>query len=124
MGTLLRALLCRTPQGALFAQRPMPVYETLCRRCQRTSSHLVGMTADSHAMRCPHCNSEDLVRLVSKFSRMRTDEARIDSLLDEVDGASPSDMESLFREAGNIVDDPGLSDDLIEHYQTSDDNLA
>jgi len=88
----------------------------------------MGVTADSGEVRCPHCNGDDLVRTVSRFARLRSDDQRIDSLLSEADDigsdASEDRVHELLRDAASVTGDDNLGDELVEMYDTGDDHLA
>ena len=46
----------------------MPIYEYRCNKCHRRSSHLLRSFSDTRERLCHHCNSPDLVRLMSTFA--------------------------------------------------------
>ena len=98
----------------------MPVFEYRCAVCNSKFTLLVGMTSDSDDDRCPHCGSADIAKLVSKFTRGRTEDDRIDELADrlEVMGEPDSSAETrrLVREMGKAMDED-MSDDMEEMFE-------
>ena len=46
----------------------MPIYEYRCNTCNRRSTHLVRSLSDTRERLCRHCDSKDLVRLMSTFA--------------------------------------------------------
>ncbi len=62
----------------------MPIYEYRCLKCRRRVSMLVRGFASLESARpvCPHCGSDQLLRLVSRVSVLKSEEARLDSLSD------------------------------------------
>lgn len=98
----------------------MPIFEYRCAICTTKFSLLVGMTADTSDDRCPHCGSADIAKLVSKFTRGRTEDDRIDELADrlEVMGEPDSSAETrrLVREMGKAMDED-MSDDMEEMFE-------
>jgi putative FmdB family regulatory protein len=59
----------------------MPLYEYRCRNCHRRVTLLRSFSDDSEP-RCPECQSEDLVRLISRVAVLRSEESRLESLAD------------------------------------------
>ena len=60
----------------------MPEYEYRCMQCRRRSSHLFLTFSSVKEPNCPHCESPDMRRLVSRFAVMKSEEARLESLSD------------------------------------------
>jgi putative FmdB family regulatory protein len=98
----------------------MPVYEYRCANCGKRFSALVGMTAEPDDSRCPHCQSLDTSKLVSRPGRFRTEDARIDEVADRMesmgDPESPSEMREAMREMGKALDDD-VSDEMEELFE-------
>lgn len=46
----------------------MPIHEYRCRACQKTSEFLVGVGQGDAEIRCQHCGSPDLERILSSLS--------------------------------------------------------
>jgi putative FmdB family regulatory protein len=62
---VLRARSAR--HGPRYTRR-MPIYEYACAGCAETFEELVSAAA-SDDVRCPHCASGDVTRLLSQFAR-------------------------------------------------------
>lgn len=95
----------------------MPIYEYRCSSCGRKFSLLLGMTAEPDDERCPHCGSVEIGRLVSRFARARSEEARLDEIADRVERMgepdSPAEMRKLVREMGSAMDED-MGDEMEE----------
>ena len=62
----------------------MPVYEYRCSGCGWKFARLVGMVAGASAegIVCPKCGGANVQRLICKFSRLRGEDERLDSMED------------------------------------------
>jgi hypothetical protein len=82
------------------------------------------MTADAGKPVCPHCGSAQAQKLVSRFSRGRTEDDRIDEMADRLEAMgepeSPSQMREMVREMGRALDEDG-ADDLEEIFEADMD---
>lgn len=98
----------------------MPVYEYRCAACGAKVSLLVGMTAEPDDEVCPKCGGRDLARMVSRFRRGRSEDARIEELADEMEARgepdSPAEMRGLVREMGKAMDED-LGDEMEEMFE-------
>ncbi len=96
----------------------MPVYEYRCSGCGWKFAKLVGMVAGASAegLVCPKCGGTDVQRMISKFSRVRSDDERLDSLENAAlaGGDDPDSMSKLMREMGREMAEEG--DDGMEEY--------
>ena len=103
----------------------MPIFEYRCQGCSRKVTILVGVVAASQEDKCPHCGSTDLVKLVSRFRRGRTEDDRIDEMSDRLElmgePESPTEMRSLVREMGKAMDDD-FGDDMEEMFEGDMEN--
>src|SRR3990170_1626631 len=84
----------------------MPIYEYRCGGCRRRVSIFQRSVSVSVAPRCPHCGSEDLARLMSRFAVVRGEEALLDSLDDGslmagVDEKVPRSVAAWARKMGS-----------------------
>jgi putative FmdB family regulatory protein len=90
----------------------MPLFDYRCSQCKKRFSQLVGMTADSTAPACPACGSSDVKKLISRFSRIKGDDER----LDDFEGAAlaaeddPRAMRRLMGEMGKELGEDGEED--------------
>lgn len=79
------------------------------------------MTAEPDDERCPHCGASSAKRLVSRFSRGRDEDARVEELADRMDQygepESPSEMRRLAREMGSAMDED-MSEEVEEMLES------
>jgi putative FmdB family regulatory protein len=59
----------------------MPLYEYRCNDCRRRIT-LLRSFSDTSTPCCPRCQGEDLTRLISKVTVIRSEESRLESLAD------------------------------------------
>lgn len=90
----------------------MPLFEFRCRECGRRFSQLIGMTADSSEPCCTHCGSTNVMKLISRFSRLRGEDEKLDALEDAALRGDPDDPRSMHRLMGEMAREMG--DDLDE----------
>ena len=91
----------------------MPIYEYNCPSCRKRFRKLVGMTANPTPLQCPNCESVEVNRLISRFSRVRSEDDTLDALGEEMEAASEGDdpkalrrlMKDMGREMGEDLDD-------------------
>ncbi|MEW6439345.1 MAG: zinc ribbon domain-containing protein [bacterium] len=75
----------------------MPIYEYACNACGRKSSILVRLRNESQTLRCKHCGSDQLRRLLSGFALHKSESGR----LRELDTQRRPD-DSYYRDDRNI----------------------
>lgn len=95
----------------------MALFEYRCLECNRKFAQLVGMTADSSEPTCPRCGSRRVGKLISRFSRARSEDEALDSLEGAALSADPDDpraMRKWVREMGKELDEEGGED--FEEY--------
>ncbi len=75
------------------------------------------MTAEADDENCPHCGGRPERKLVSRFARARSEDARIDEMADRVEmmgePESPSEMRRMVREMGSAMDED-MGDEMEE----------
>jgi len=95
----------------------MPVFEFRCRACGKKFSTLVGVTSEADEEQCPHCGSQSVTKLVSRFFRARSEDDRIEEMADRLDSIddpdSGSQMRDMAREMGKALDED-VSDEMEE----------
>ena len=111
----------------------MPLFDYRCSRCNKRFTQLVGMTADSKLPACPACGSRDVKKLISRFSRIKGDDERLDSFEDAALSAEddPRAMRRLMGEMGKELGEDGEEgiDELVdeaerEMYDGEDGDVA
>lgn len=77
----------------------MPIYEYRCQDCRKKFERLVLKAADASSLRCRHCGSGNATRLVSRFTSIKSEESRLESLTDpsRLAGLDESDPASMAR---------------------------
>ena len=100
----------------------MPIYEYLCMECRKAVSVITLRASDGSEAKCPHCGGTDLKKLVSRFATVRSEEQRLESLMDpsalgSLDENDPSSMarwmKKASREMGEDLDE-GEIDQMVE----------
>lgn len=98
----------------------MPIYEYRCVSCGRRFSHLHGVVAETPALECPRCHGTDLKRLISRVSRVRSE----DDMLDSLDPSRFGDLDdpaSLRQWARTMGKEMG--DELGEDFEDALDEM-
>jgi len=60
----------------------MPIFEYRCQNCGRRFSALVGVVANPGPLECPRCHGTELTKLISRVSRLRSEDEVLESLAD------------------------------------------
>ena len=93
----------------------MPIFEYTCGSCGRRFSALVGVLAEDRPPACPGCGGSELQRMVSRFSRVRSEDDALDGLADESKYGDiendPKAMRRWVRDMGKAMDED-LDEDL------------
>jgi putative FmdB family regulatory protein len=86
----------------------MPLYEYHCKTCKRRVT-LLRSFSDTSTPRCPQCQSENLVRLVSRVSVLKSEESRLESLADpsSLAGLDENDPRSIARWMRKMSEETG-----------------
>jgi putative FmdB family regulatory protein len=89
----------------------MPIYEYRCANCKRRVSIFFRSFSDTREPVCPHCQSTQLTRLVSRVAALKSEEARLESLSDpsSFGGLDENDPKSLARMMRKISAETGES---------------
>ncbi len=76
----------------------MPLYEYRCHGCRRRVT-LLRSYSDTSEPICPRCNSNDLTRLISRVSVVRSEESRLENLADpsSLAGLDENDPRGIAR---------------------------
>jgi putative FmdB family regulatory protein len=104
----------------------MPIYEYRCRACGKKITVLTLRVSESVAPVCERCGGLDLVRLLSRFAMVRSDEDRLDDLGDDAGGVDESDpksvarwMRSMGKELGEDAGDE--FDEMVDEVESGGD---
>ena len=96
---------------SLYAKRVMPIYEFHCNSCgRRVSLFQRNMNAQTAPV-CPHCQSNDLKRLISTFSvvRSNTDPIGSDDFGDaDFEGLGAGDTDEMLDSAHRLGQNMGV----------------
>ena len=101
----------------------MPIYEYECSTCRRRVSLLVLHPSSAAPPRCPRCGGESLSRLMSRFSTVKSEEDRLESLADpsklgDFDEDDPKSMARFMKKMGGE-----LGEDLGEDFDSAVDEV-
>ena len=98
----------------------MPIYDYRCAACGRRSSLLFQtfVAAESAEPRCEHCGSDQVSRMVSRVSVLKSEESRLDDLADpsalgDVDENDPRSIARWARKMGEQMGED-MGDDFKE----------
>ena len=77
----------------------MPIYEYRCVDCRKKFEVLVLRAKEQSSLQCPHCRSKTIKRLISRFTSIKSEEARLESLTDpsRLSGLDENDPASMAR---------------------------
>jgi len=95
----------------------MPIYEYWCGKCRKKVEILFLRLTDSTHPRCPRCGDEDLRRLLSRFSPLKSEDARLESLADPshlsgLDEKDPASMARWLKRMGREMGEDVGSDEI------------
>ena len=85
----------------------MPMYDYRCRDCgKRASIYQTYEEYGSQPVRCPHCGSGELERLIQRVRVARSEESRLDALGEasdwgDMDESDPRAMARMMRKMGS-----------------------
>ena len=98
----------------------MPLFEYACRDCDKRFTWMSGVVAREEAPQCPRCHSVELRKLISRVTRGRSDDARMESIADKLETQDFDDARELRRFAREMGREMGaesgedLSDEMEE----------
>lgn len=81
----------------------MPLFEFVCQKCGKQFTFLTGVIAENDQPACPECGSAELQKLMSRFRRGRSDDARMESIAEKMESRdleSPGELSRFAREMG------------------------
>ena len=98
----------------------MPLFEYACRDCDKHFTWMSGVVAGEKPPQCPRCRSVELRKLISRVTRGRSDDARMESIADKLENQDFDDARQLRRFAREMGREMGaetgedLSDEMEE----------
>lgn len=108
----------------------MPIYEYRCSRCGKKSSRIwmrVPSANDEKSLACPACGAVNLARLFSRFSSPKSEERRMESLMDDsslggLDENDPKSMARLMRKMSRETGEPieGEDADMLDRMEAGE----
>ena len=102
----------------------MPIYEFRCHSCRRLVRLRIPYDAyETSVPTCPHCQSKELKRLISRVALAKSEDTRMDAMLDDsalagLDEEDPRTMGKFMRKMGNE-----LGEDLGDEFDEVVDRL-
>lgn len=104
----------------------MPLFEYACEECGKRFTFLSGVIADSSEPACPACHSVKLKKLVSRFSRGRSDDDRLDAMADKMDHSDFDDAREVRKFAREMGREMGAEtgEDLADEMEELIENEA
>jgi len=99
----------------------MPIYEYECRDCRKRVSLLVLRPSAAAPPTCPGCGGSALSRLMSRFSTVKSEDARLDALADssslgDLDEDNPASVARFMKKMGRE-----FGDDLGDDFESAMD---
>ena len=75
----------------------MPLFEFICQKCQKKFTFLTGVIAENSEPKCPQCGSLELRKLISRFTRGRSDDARMEAVAEKMESRDLDDPKEISR---------------------------
>jgi putative FmdB family regulatory protein len=108
----------------------MPIYEYYCKACRKTSSFLLLRASEEITPFCKHCKSTDVSRILSRVAVHRSEEQRLESLLDPsalggLDENDPRSVEKIMKRMGSEFGDElgeGFQEEMQEALSSSENS--
>ena len=102
----------------------MPYYEYRCRNCgKRVRLFMTFAEYDEKQPICPNCDSDELQRLISRVALAKSEDARMDSLMDDsaLAGLDEEDPKALGRFMRKMSHEMG--EDMGDEFEEVVDRL-
>lgn len=103
----------------------MPIYEYICLDCRRQVSLFFRTISEAQEATptCPHCGSTRLVRRISRVAMLRSEESRLESLMDTnfLSGLEEEDPRALAQFMRRMSNE--LGEDLGDEFGEVVDRL-
>jgi len=83
----------------------VPIFEYKCDDCKKVINILILKNEEHKKLHCPHCKSENLNKIFSRFASPKSEEARMESLADpakwrDLDENDPKSVLKLMKKMG------------------------
>ncbi len=109
----------------------MPIYEYFCEDCHKKSSFLLLRVSEEIDPFCKACGGKRLKRLISRVSIPKSEEKRMEGLLDpskfsDLDENDPKSIEKIMKKMGRELGDDfeqSMEEALHESQSTSEGEL-
>ena len=106
----------------------MPTYEYRCMECRKRVSIFQAYKDYGHVpVHCPHCESENLERILGRIRFARSEESRLDSLTDpsawgDLEDDDPRTMARMMRKMGNELGEemPPEFDEVVDRLESGE----
>jgi putative FmdB family regulatory protein len=102
----------------------MPYYDYRCQSCKRATRLFISYADYDEAQpHCPHCDSTDLKRLVSRVTVAKSEDSRLESMMDDpsLAGLDEEDPRALGRFMRKMSSEMG--EDMGEEFNEVVDRL-
>lgn len=88
----------------------MPIYEYYCESCKKVSSFLLMRASEEIQPYCKNCKSPEVKRILSRIAVIKSEEKRMESLLDpskfsDLDENDPRSVERMMKRMGREMGD-------------------
>ncbi len=95
----------------------MPIHEYRCADCRKKFEVLVLRAETGSSIRCPQCGGTSVKRLISRFTSIKSEEARLESLTDPshlagLDENDPASMARWLKRMGGELGEEVSKDEI------------
>lgn len=106
----------------------MPIYEYYCESCKKVSSFLLMRVSEEIKPYCRNCRSPEVKRILSRVAVIKSEEKRMESLLDpskfsDLDENDPRSVERMMKRMGRELGDElgeGFEEEMEEALSSPD----
>ena len=108
----------------------MHIYEYRCKDCNKKNSFLILKKESLDLLRCNNCGGKNLVRLVSRFAAIKSEESRLERLADpcsfaDLDENNPRSVAKFMKRMGKEMwEDLGADFDEEVEKAIEEDSMA
>lgn len=100
----------------------MPIFDYQCTNCKKRFNLLIGVVAVPQEEICPACGGANINRLISRFTRLRSEDAIIDDLSDPSktgDLEDPKQLQNWMKHIGREMGED-LGDEFDEILESDE----